>query len=144
LKKGDRVTAINGEPVPDAGAYAAAARALQPGDRVAVTAVRDGKPWTFEVEAGNVVPPRPPGARFGVVAAAGGDKEGVLVQSVREDSPAAAAGVKEGDRITAVNGKSVKDVRDFADLLRDVREEDKLELTVLRDGKKQKMTVVVK
>src|SRR5262249_52920617 len=80
VKKGAGVTAINGEPVPDAGAYAAAARALQPGDRVTVTAVRDGKPRTFEVVAGNVAPPRPPGARFGVVAAAG-DRDGVLVQS---------------------------------------------------------------
>ncbi|HKI34572.1 MAG TPA: M28 family peptidase [Gemmataceae bacterium] len=144
LKKQDRVTVINGESIADVAAYATAVRALQPGDKVAVTAVRDGKPRQFLAVAADLAPPRPAGARFGIVPDFNDDKAGALVRSVREGTPADAAGLREGDRITAVNGQAVKDVRTFAAMVRELRDGDKVELTFVRDGKEQKGQAVMK
>jgi serine protease Do len=65
---------------------------------------------------------------------------GVVVASVDETSAAAKAGVKEGDVITALNGKAVADVADLRrQLYGDLRVGDKIDLTIFRDG--EEMTV---
>jgi serine protease Do len=63
-----------------------------------------------------------------------GVKEGVLVTSVRPDSPAAKAGLKAGDVITSVGGSKVEDP---ADLRRQLRQSktDEVTLDVVRDRK---------
>ncbi len=144
LKKGDRVTTLGGESIADTAGYVAAVRALQTGDKVTVTVARDGQVRQFEATAGDLSPPRPAGARFGVLPDLADDKPGALVRSVRVDTPAEEAGLQAGDRITAVNGKPVKDVRAFAALVRDFRDGDKLTLTFVRDGKEQTVEAVVK
>jgi serine protease Do len=65
-----------------------------------------------------------------------GAKGGVLVTTVDQDSAAAKAGLKAGDVITGVNGRSVDD---SADLLRELRRADDEEVTVdiVRDRKSQ-------
>jgi S1-C subfamily serine protease len=68
-----------------------------------------------------------------------GAKEGVLVSSVDEDSPAAKAGLKAGDVITSVNGRSVRDARDVTREIRETEEATELELGVLRE--KQSLTL---
>jgi S1-C subfamily serine protease len=79
------------------------------------------------------------GARFQPLteqlAAYFGAKEGVLVSSVDEDSPAAEAGLKAGDVITTVNGRSVRDTRDIAQELREADDGKEIEIGVLRDRK---------
>ena len=62
-----------------------------------------------------------------------GVKDGVLVASVEADSPAARAGLKAGDVITAVNSRTVNDARDVLDEIG--RGESALSLTVMRDKK---------
>jgi serine protease Do len=64
-----------------------------------------------------------------------GAKEGVLVSSVDENSPAAKAGLKAGDVITSVNGRSVNDTRDITQEIRAAEEGKDLELGVVRDRK---------
>ncbi|MDT9025543.1 S1C family serine protease [Rossellomorea yichunensis] len=65
---------------------------------------------------------------------------GVVVASVDETSAAAKAGVKEGDVITALNGKAVADVADLRrQLYGDLKVGDKIDLTIFRDG--EEMTV---
>jgi serine protease Do len=64
-----------------------------------------------------------------------GAKEGVLVSSVDEDSPAAKAGLKAGDVITSINGRSVNDTRDVTEELRSADDAREVELGVLRDRK---------
>lgn len=66
--------------------------------------------------------------------------EGVLVLSVREDSPAEEAGMKAGDVIINFNGKEVSEVEDIIDELGDV-EDETVELGVVRKGKKQTLKV---
>jgi putative radical SAM enzyme (TIGR03279 family) len=55
---------------------------------------------------------------------------GVLVASVRARTPAARAGLRQGDRILAINGAPLRDVIDFHFETGDER----LELALLRDG----------
>ncbi len=65
---------------------------------------------------------------------------GVMINSVRENSPAAKAGLKAGDIITELDGKAVKG--DF-DLIRGIneRKEGDVQLTIVRDGRRQTISV---
>lgn len=65
---------------------------------------------------------------------------GLLINNVREESPAAKAGLKAGDVITEVNGKAVKG--DY-DLIRAIGEksEGDVELTIIRDRSRQTIRV---
>lgn len=64
-----------------------------------------------------------------------GVKQGLLVTAVAADSPAARAGLKAGDVLTAVNGQRVDAVSDLSRALRDVPSDGKVELRVTRDRK---------
>jgi serine protease Do len=65
---------------------------------------------------------------------------GVMINSVRENSPAAKAGLKAGDIITELDGKAVKG--DF-DLIRGINEkkEGDVQVTIMRDGRRQTVNV---
>ncbi len=52
------------------------------------------------------------------LAAYFGVKDGLLITSVRDESPAAAGGLKAGDVITTVNGTSVTTQSDLIHVLR--------------------------
>jgi membrane-associated protease RseP (regulator of RpoE activity) len=69
-----------------------------------------------------------------------GDRTGVLVTSVNEDSPAEKAGLKAGDIILSVNGE---DIDGTGDLARKVREADEGPTTIglLRDKRERTITV---
>lgn len=64
-----------------------------------------------------------------------GVDSGVLVRSVTEDSPAAKAGLKAGDVITAANGTPVKDAGDLRAALRSIDDGKPVALSVTRDRK---------
>jgi len=63
-----------------------------------------------------------------------GVKQGVLVSAVTTGSPAAGAGVRAGDVITAINGQSVSDSGDVTRALRQGSGES-VEISVTRDKK---------
>lgn len=67
---------------------------------------------------------------------------GALVNEVVPDGPAAKAGLRSGDIVLDVQGREVKEANDLqrAVLLHGVGE--KLVITVLRDGREQKLTLV--
>ena len=89
--------------------------------------------------------------RLGVVGQPLGDqlasyfgvKEGLLVSSVNENTPAAKAGIKAGDVITAVNGKPVKDAGDVMDHLQGVEGGKTVPVEITRDKKSQTVTVTI-
>jgi S1-C subfamily serine protease len=66
-----------------------------------------------------------------------GVKEGVLVKSVTQDSPAAKSGLKAGDVITAINGRHVYDSSDITRALDRVEGEGEVTIEVMRDRKAQ-------
>ncbi len=66
-------------------------------------------------------------------------KEGVLLEGVVNNTPAARAGLKKGDRLTAIAGRPVKNAEGFLTLARVLKPGAKVEVTFERDGKPQKL-----
>ena len=64
-----------------------------------------------------------------------GARDGVLVSEVRANTPAATAGLKAGDVITAVNGRSIMSPQDVVNEVRDVKPGGTVDLRVMRDRK---------
>jgi serine protease Do len=71
-----------------------------------------------------------------------GAKDGLLVASVSQGSPAARAGVKAGDVITTANGKAMSDPGDLVQAVRRQPDGEELSLGIVRDRKP--ITVKVK
>ena len=69
-----------------------------------------------------------------------GDGTGVIVNSVTDDSPAAKAGMVDGDVIVELNGAKVTDTAGFTSSVRALAPGDKAVLMVQRDGKKKTLT----
>jgi serine protease Do len=70
-----------------------------------------------------------------------GVKSGVLVTHVDESSPAAKAGVKAGDVITAVNGQNVRDAQDLRREIARLDEGKPADLNVTRDKRAMSLKV---
>jgi serine protease Do len=68
---------------------------------------------------------------------------GLLIAEVAVNSPAAAAGLRQGDIIVEVNGQEIDDSGNLASLVRDMRPGDKVELLIDRDGTEQTVTVTL-
>jgi serine protease Do len=66
---------------------------------------------------------------------------GALVTEPTKDSPADKAGVKSGDVITQVDGKDINNALDLSRTIAGKNPGTKVELSVWRDGKEQKITV---
>ena len=71
-----------------------------------------------------------------------GVKQGVLVSAVTSNSPAAGAGVRAGDVITAINGQSVSSRADITRALRE-RTGESAEISVTRDKKSLSLKATV-
>lgn len=73
-----------------------------------------------------------------------GTMEGIYVAKVTEESAAEEAGMKEGDVITAIDGKPVNKIAELQEVLAKKRPGDKVTVTYLRDKKKATKTVTLK
>src|ERR1039457_1957853 len=72
-----------------------------------------------------------------------GFKNGVLVQEVQPAGPADKAGLKPGDIITTVDGRSIKDGDDLVNEIASRRPGSSIRLGYLRDGKQDDTTVTI-
>ena len=79
----------------------------------------------------------------GAVSRVYGFKNGVLVNKVVPDGPADKAGLKSGDIITAVDGRSIKDGDDLVDEIASRRPGSSIRLGYVRDGKQADTTVTI-
>lgn len=68
---------------------------------------------------------------------------GILVAEVSKDSPAAKAGLKQGDIITQYQGKPVKNIGDFRNRVSLTPPGSKEKITVIRDGKRKEINVTI-
>lgn len=68
-------------------------------------------------------------------------KAGVAIEDVREESPAARAGVKKGDVVTSFDGERVRGARHFARLVQETPPGRTVRLQVLRDSQSVDLSV---
>jgi hypothetical protein len=81
------------------------------------------------------------GPYFGSVPDFANEGNGVKFAEVRPESPAAKAGLRGGDVMTAFDGKPIKTLYDFTFALREKKPGDRVDVVVLRDGKEVKASV---
>src|SRR6202522_1470609 len=72
-----------------------------------------------------------------------GFKSGVLVQEVQPGGPADKAGLKAGDIITTIDGRSIKDGEDLVNEIASRAPGSTIRLGFVRDGKPQDTTVTI-
>jgi len=129
LKPGDYVTAVDSTPISDANQLTQVIGSLKVGRTAAVTIIRLGEQKSLSVTIGErdakdeVAQGKNLWPGMTVVnindqirqeAGIPGNIRGVVVASlVSQDTPAAVAGLRPGDVITAVNGTSVRNMMDF-------------------------------
>jgi membrane-associated protease RseP (regulator of RpoE activity) len=69
-------------------------------------------------------------------------EEGLVVERVMEDSPAAQAGIEEGDVIIAINGEEAEDFASLQEAVQEAGKADRaLKLKLQRDGKEMVLKV---
>ncbi len=71
------------------------------------------------------------------------DENGALVGSVTPDTPAAKAGLKNGDVIVEFDGRKVKDSSQLRFMVAQTLPDTKVTLKMIRDGKEQSVTVTL-
>ena len=69
--------------------------------------------------------------------------KGAIVADVTEDSPALAAGIKQGDTILKFDGKDISDSRDLSRKVAQVKPGAEIPVTVVRDGKTVDISVKI-
>jgi S1-C subfamily serine protease len=68
---------------------------------------------------------------------------GLLIAEVAPSSPAAAAGLQQGDIVVKVNGQDVTDSSALAAMIRDMKPGDQVQVTIDRNGQEQTVTVTL-
>ena len=88
---------------------------------------------------------RGPGSSIGVsvrdLNSADTEKQGVYIESVRPDTPAARAGLKTGDVVVEFDGEPVRSVRNFTRLVQETAPNRTVKATIVRDGRRQGLDV---
>lgn len=162
LKQYDVIVQVNGEPVKNSDELRFKIADIQPGGKVNLVVIRDGK----EVKATAVVDELNPEPEKGQVASAEKDiglsvvaltpdnarryglrtTEGLLITEVRRGSEAARANLSPGMIILEVNRKKVTTVREFETILKRTESGDEIILLVRQetDGRSQDFIVSVK
>ncbi|NMC42328.1 MAG: PDZ domain-containing protein [candidate division Zixibacteria bacterium] len=173
LHRKDIVISIDGRKIDSPGALSEYVAETKPGDTTTITIYRDGKEDPVRVVIGNRPGKKFDIARsdygndfrkyFQMQTTPSGyigtriidlnkqlaeyfavpDGEGVLVTEVEKDSPAEKAGLKAGDVIVAVDGKTVEESQDLVDLIGDKEKGDKVTVAYYRRGVKAELPVEV-
>jgi serine protease Do len=71
------------------------------------------------------------------------DHAGLVLSRVTDGTPAAKAGLKDGDILVAVGGKKVKDARDLQNAIAAMPAGRAVDMTVVRDGAKKSFSVTI-
>lgn len=101
---------------------------------------RNGQNWNFnfDSEGMSLFSEDENRAMLGVVT--DDNEDGAEIRSVSKESAAEKAGLKAGDVITKIGNKKIEDAGDVAEAVRSHKPGDKVDITILRNGKQQKLT----
>jgi serine protease Do len=162
IKTGDVITAANGKKISDARELRLMIGSMEPGTKVQIEVNREGQTKTFDVELaempagaaeqGAEVSPeesaQPEKATvFGGVAVAditddirnalnlSKDVKGAVIAEIDSDSPAAKAGLREGDVIQEVNKRPVKNAKDLVAINKRLKPNEKILIRVYSQGR---------
>lgn len=159
LRAGDVITAINGTSIRTSDDESSVDRLIEfmqkvnPGDKLKIVYLRDGKNQTATVTAGDINAIVAGGMRAfmhrGVlgITVGSGDSAGVPVEGVTPGGPADQAGLQAGDVITAIDGAAVKprgaaSARDaLLEVMDKVKPGDTVKVAYTRDGKTATVSV---
>jgi serine protease Do len=135
VKTGDTITSVNGAAVASPKELTRKIGGMKPGDKAELTLIRDGKEKTISMKLAALPGEKSAkadtesemkGATFGLqLAPAGKGKEGVVVAGIDPDGAAAEQGLKQGDVILEVGGKSVSDPAEVKSMLDQARKDGK-------------------
>lgn len=110
-----------------------------------------GGPQGMQRQPRTPVPPAPPAApdaesapppvMLGLLMNDSEDQDGIVVEKVFDDMPAAKAGLKEGDVIVKFDGKGVDEPSDLREVLLQKKPGDKVEVHFRRDGNDKTITL---
>jgi len=67
--------------------------------------------------------------------------DGLLLDGVRDDSPAAKAGIEAGDKIVKLAGRDVRNVYDYTYALGEMKAGQEYEVELVRGGKRIKLVI---
>lgn len=171
LKEGDVITKIGEDKIEDTEDVTKAVRSRKPGDKVAITYLRDGKEQKATAELGKWkgvnlsaitaprIPAHPPhitGPEFrGNTYVYGGrpklglsiqdteDGKGVKVLEVDEESAAAKAGLRENDIITHIDDNEIESTDELRREIARRGQQFTYNFKVLRNGKSQNIEVKI-
>ncbi len=159
FKQYDVIVEINGQPIEDSNALKFKIADIEPGRKISVKVIRDGKEITLtptieemepEVEKGQAtsadkdvglsLAPMTPGLarRYGYRTT-----EGLLVTEVRNYSEAEKAGVTTGDIILEANRKKLATVREFENILKKTPTGEEVILLIRREGDGQSQDLIL-
>jgi aminopeptidase YwaD len=71
-----------------------------------------------------------------------GDNTGLLLDGVRDNSPAAKAGVKAGDKIVKLAGRDIKNISDYVFVLGEMKPDTEYEIVVVRGDEKLALKII--
>jgi hypothetical protein len=136
LQSGDVLQTIDGTPVSAVMAFEELERSRTPAAAVAITGVRRRSPLEVSVNAGDGSAPNPPEKAndpgFAGLSVPGA---GVEVVSVLSGGAAAAAGLRRGDLIVAVDGEAARDASELERRFRAAGSGTAVLITVQRNGR---------
>ena len=162
IKTGDVITAVNGKKVNDPRELRLMVGSMTPGTRAHMEVNREGQTKTFDVqltempagaaEEGTETSSQEPGQPekttvFGGVAVTNitddirtalnlpKEVQGAVIADIDEESPAAKAGLREGDVIQEVNKQPVRSAKDLLAISKKLKPNDKILMRVYSQGR---------
>ncbi|KMP10869.1 hypothetical protein UZ36_06245 [Candidatus Nitromaritima sp. SCGC AAA799-C22] len=151
LRVGDIILKIGGAPVDTPSRMIRLIGSFSPGQSVSLDILREGRREVVTVKLDNQKKKRekrivrknlefePP---LGIEVEDSRDNEGVIVSRIYPKSQAEKKGLRVGDRIQSVNGKSVRGTPDFKNILDAVSTGDQVHLLVVRNEEKFHLALV--
>jgi len=166
LQVEDVITKFDNKPVTDDISLRALVARTEPGKKVDIVVVRDGKAKTLTATIGTVPTDRTPGmsapkpaeptpaAKVGIsVAEITADvrtemklpagSSGVVVREVMPGSPAAEVGIQAGDVVSRVNGKSINSPSDLKQAVSNAKSGDTIRMVVQRGSSRSLINVTL-